>query len=181
MIDQNDWRLTSGPVRGREEELKNIPLYYIPFRPWTKQWDHEHCVFCWAKFYLHPECLQEGYCTRPVHTRDADWICPECYQDFKELFRWRKVEPDSLEEAVARIRYMEECFDGLTDCWREDPAELSQGMLGLLRQYYEGGQWLRDFELDERELLPPDLKRGVLAEDAVYNFLAEVDSHAPIG
>ena len=71
-----------------EEELKNIPLYFIPFEPFSEQWDHEHCAFCWAKFYLHEGSLQEGYCTRPENSRDADWICPECYEDFKEMFGW---------------------------------------------------------------------------------------------
>ena len=88
MIAKDDWRLTAGPIRGREEELKHIPLYYIPFQPLSDSWDHEHCVFCWAKFFLHPECLQEGYCTRPQNSRDADWICPDCYEDFKEIFGW---------------------------------------------------------------------------------------------
>ena len=88
MIEKDDWRLTAGPVLGNKEKLKNIPLYYIPFQPLSENWDHEHCAFCWAKFYLHEECLQEGYCTRPQNSRDADWICPECYEDFKEMFGW---------------------------------------------------------------------------------------------
>lgn len=88
MIEKDDWRLTTGPISGREEELKDIPLYYIPFQPLSDRWDHEHCVFCWAKFYRHPEYLQEGYCTRPLNSPDADWICPECYEDFKQMFGW---------------------------------------------------------------------------------------------
>ena len=88
MIEKDDWRLVAGPVIGNEEAFKNIPLYYIPFQPLSENWDHEHCAFCWAKFYLHEECLQEGYCTRPQNSRDADWICPECYEDFKEMFGW---------------------------------------------------------------------------------------------
>ena len=88
MIEKDDWRLVAGPVSGREEELKDIPLYCIPFQPLSENWDHAHCVFCWAKFYLHEECLQEGYCTRPQNCRDADWICPKCYEDFKEMFGW---------------------------------------------------------------------------------------------
>lgn len=88
MVEKDDWRLTAGPVCGHEERLKNIPLYYIPFQPLSRQWDHEHCAFCWDKFYLHEECLQEGYCTRPQNEPGAYWICPACYEDFKELFGW---------------------------------------------------------------------------------------------
>lgn len=88
MVEKDDWRLVAGPVCGREEALRHIGLYYIPFQPLSARWDHEHCVFCWAKFYLHPECLQAGYCTAPENTPGADWICPECYEDFKEMFDW---------------------------------------------------------------------------------------------
>jgi hypothetical protein len=47
-----------------------------------------------------------------------------------------------------------------------------QGYLQELVRYYESGQWLQDYELDEAGRLPRDLKRGVLSQDAVYNFLA---------
>jgi len=78
MIEKDDWRLVAGPVSGCEEELKNIPLYYIPFQPLSDKWDHEHCAFCWAKFYLHEECLQEGYCTRPQNSRNATKTSRRC-------------------------------------------------------------------------------------------------------
>ena len=48
-------------------------------------------------------------------------------------------------------------------------------MLNTLILYYEGGQWLKDYEADEKGLLPENLKRGVLSEDGVYNLIAELD------
>ena len=71
---------------------------------------------------------------------------------------------ENLEEAIRRIQRMEEIFDAL----QADPDHPS---LGELVRYYEGGQWLRDYELDEQGLLPNDLKRGVLSQDGVYNLL----------
>ena len=47
-------------------------------------------------------------------------------------------------------------------------------MLRRLRRYYEGGQWLRDYALDEAGLLPRQLKRGVLSQDGVYDLLTEL-------
>ena len=37
----------------------------------------------------------------------------------------------------------------------------------------DSGQWLKDFEADEKGKLPANLKRGVLSEDGLYNLLAE--------
>ena len=79
------------------------------------------------------------------------------------------------EEAICRIRQMEALFDALQhpDA-KADPRFAEQ--LQTLMQYYENGLWLQDYRLDELGQLPADLKRGVLSEDGVYNFLAEQDS-----
>ena len=58
--------------------------------------------------------------------------------------------------------------------FREDASVKEE--MQILLQYYEGGQWLRDYELDEAGLLPHTLKRGVLSEDAVYNFLTRIEN-----
>ena len=71
---------------------------------------------------------------------------------------------ETLTETIRRIRQMEEIYDAV----RADPGHPS---LGELVRYYESGQWLRDYELDEQGLLPPDLKRGVLSQDGIYDLL----------
>ena len=73
---------------------------------------------------------------------------------------------------------MEVYFDTLSSVARNNPQILKedvnlQKMLYELTSYYESGQWLQDFEADERGELPKDLKRGVLSEDGVYNLLSE--------
>ena len=45
--------------------------------------------------------------------------------------------------------------------------------LFTLEAYYTSPAWRTDFEADEAGLLPPDLKRGVLSEDGIYNLLEE--------
>lgn len=74
-----------------------------------------------------------------------------------------------MKEAIDRIRRMEEIFDTL----RADPSRTD--LRRELTAYYEGGQWLRDYELDERGLLPKDLKQGILSQDGVYNFLSDTE------
>ena len=86
-----------------------------------------------------------------------------------------------MEETISRITRMEQCFDALCVAAAENPERLRKDSelmkeLRELTEYYENGQWLRDYELDERGQLPADLKRGVLAQDAVYDLL---DSLSP--
>lgn len=89
-----------------------------------------------------------------------------------------------IRETIERIQTMEQSFDMLQKAEGENPDTLRENvelreMLRLLRRYYEGGQWLRDYELDEQGLLPRDLKRGVLSQDGVYDFLERMEKIVP--
>ena len=70
-------------------------------------------------------------------------------------------------DAILRIREMESRFDRLL-ADSPEPDDLS-----VLLDYYENGQWLQDYRLDEQGLLPSDLKRGILSEDGFYNYLQQ--------
>lgn len=74
---------------------------------------------------------------------------------------------------------MEQCFDRLQEAVHRDPTAIDndpvlQTLLSELLEYYEGGQWLHDYALDEQGGLPVGLKRGVLSQDAVFDFLTEI-------
>ena len=86
MIEKNDWRL-----QGQEEYMMRRKLKKSPFFQWSKTWDHEHCEFCSAKFSSHTDDSHEGYITAD-HRRT--WICPECFEDFKEMFGWELVDTE---------------------------------------------------------------------------------------
>ena len=90
----------------------------------------------------------------------------------------RCTSSETIQTAIDRIKQMEECLDVLQQAHpseiRKDPA--LRKLLEDLIQYYQGGQWLQDYELDEQGLLPRNLKRGVLAQDAVYDFLDGLDT-----
>ena len=79
-------------------------------------------------------------------------------------------------DQLARISAMEERLNRAAgalcrlDAALADLETLRQDV-AVLAAYYEGPLWRADFEADERGLLPPDLRRGVLSEDAVYDFL----------
>lgn len=86
-----------------------------------------------------------------------------------------------MTEQIKRIIKMELYFDCLLKAaainahWIFSEVPL-QEMLQELTHYYENGQWMQDFQADERGELPADLKRGILSEDGIYNFLEELDS-----
>ena len=65
-------------------------------------------------------------------------------------------------DIIQRIEYMESLYD-MALATGQVPREL--------REYYENGQWLRDYEADERGELPVTLKRGVLSQDGLWNLL----------
>ena len=77
---------------------------------------------------------------------------------------------------IERIKWMEQRFnnalaaikDGSADSLKaikEDVAELSK--------YYGSELWKQDFATDEAGKLPPNLKRGVLSEDGIWNLLSD--------
>ena len=83
-----------------------------------------------------------------------------------------------LQETIERIQWLEHCLDELQKAAKADPALIRES--GRLKEYFqnliqyiESGQWLRDYELDEKGYLPHNLKRGILAQDMLYNFLEE--------
>mgnify|MGYP003295759514 FL=1 len=49
--------------------------------------------------------------------------------------------------------------------------------LNNLLDYYENGLWLADYEIDEKGLLPAGLKRGILSQDGVYDFLTDINDY----
>ena len=70
-------------------------------------------------------------------------------------------------DIIERITHMEALYDRA-----RETGQIPQALL----DYYESGQWLKDYEADERGDLPRDLKRGVLSQDGLWNLLAEPES-----
>ena len=90
---------------------------------------------------------------------------------------------DSAEitERIRRIIEMESRYDRIILALHAagvcpDRLDSIRNDVYALSEYYEGSLWREDFEADEAGLLPPDLKRGVLSEDGVYDLLSEYDS-----
>ena len=81
-------------------------------------------------------------------------------QTYRRFYRLDRIE---------RVEKYERLFDEATACPDEEK-------LRLLEAYYTSGEWREDYESDERGELPPDLKRGVLSQDALYDLLGRLDN-----
>ena len=71
---------------------------------------------------------------------------------------------EAFNAASAAVRALSDALDGY---------EEAREALDRLTEYYESPLWREDFEADEAGLLPPDLKRGVLGEDGLWDLLEE--------
>ena len=74
-------------------------------------------------------------------------------------------------DRIERVEHYERLFDEAQSS--PDPEKLA-----ALNAYYTSGEWLEDYEADERGELPPDLKRGVLSQDGLYDLLERMKADA---
>lgn len=84
-------------------------------------------------------------------------------------------------DIIARVQQMEQYMDEVSDALKNRPAELNNNgdvrkKVAILTNYMDSGQWLADYEADERGELPVDLKRGVLSQDGLYNLICDVEA-----
>ena len=84
----------------------------------------------------------------------------------------------SSRKQIERITYFENILDEVHAAIEEleqarERLEELQPKVDELAGYYESRQWRKDFADDEKGLLPADLKRGILSEDAIYDLLSE--------
>lgn len=82
-------------------------------------------------------------------------------------------------EVIGRVQQMEQYMDEVSRALQTSPNKIKKDKalcrkIETLAQYIDSGQWLADYEADERGELPPGLKRGVLSQDALCNLLSEV-------
>ena len=69
----------------------------------------------------------------------------------------------NLDDANSVIRKLREALDEYSD---------AQQKIAELKDYYSG-DWMQDYEADAAGLLPRELKRGVLSEDAVFDLISD--------
>ena len=82
MQEPKDWRLTN-----QKRYLNEKVLCWKRYQSANPDNDHDHCEFCFVKFIEgnRQNTLQEGYTTLDGYY----WICSSCYEDFKDIFKWK--------------------------------------------------------------------------------------------
>ena len=85
------------------------------------------------------------------------------------------------EKLLSRVKRMEKSYDKVSAAATElasalDAFDRLQADIRRLEKYQSSGQWLRDYEADERGEIPSGTKRGVLSEDGLYNLLSDIDA-----
>lgn len=85
-----------------------------------------------------------------------------------------------LNKIIERVSQMEQYMDEVSEALRTGPNKIKEDSVlckkvKILTDYMDSGQWLADYEADERGELPKDLKRGVLSQDGLYNLLCEME------
>ena len=112
----------------------------------------------------HSETEEPLVVYRALYGEGGLWVRPaemwneQVNRDGKTYHRFYRI--DSIE----RVEKYERLFD-------EAAASHDLDKLRLLDAYYTSGEWREDYEAEERGELPPELKRGVLSQDALYDLL----------
>ena len=81
-----------------------------------------------------------------------------------------------IEDVINRINEMEFIFDRLQDNIEHKDENWYKDLLNYLITYYQSDLWKYDYQMDELGLLPSDLKRGILSEDGIYNFITSIEN-----
>jgi hypothetical protein len=76
----------------------------------------------------------------------------------------------AMEEKLNRCRAALDAVETALDAFDDVQQDLAD-----LEAYYGSDDWFSDLAADERGELPPDLLRGVLSQDAIYDLLEDAD------
>ena len=77
---------------------------------------------------------------------------------------------------IERIKWMEQRYNNALAAIKDGAAVSLKAVkedIAELSKYYGSELWKQDFAADEAGKLPPDLNRGVLSEDGIWNLLSD--------
>jgi hypothetical protein len=93
-----DWRLRHLET---QPYLRGVAFIRKPYKAYSPGWGHDHCVACWVTLaepgIKGADIIHEGYATTADFVRgaDYDWVCPECFELFREPMLWKELAKNS--------------------------------------------------------------------------------------
>lgn len=78
---------------------------------------------------------------------------------------------DRIKEMESYLDEVSEAIKGLSDALT-DYLDVREKYYKL-EEYYESEKWMEDFEADEDGMIPRRIKRGVLAEDTLFDLITD--------
>lgn len=75
----------------------------------------------------------------------------------------------AMEAALDRTAAAVQALDAAIDRYETIRIDIDR-----LTDYLDSGAWREDYEADEAGLVPQNMKRGVLSEDALFNLLGDI-------
>ena len=90
----DDWRID---LLSACKDLQGARLRRKSWSAPRPGWDHDHCSVCTAKIWDKADICKgeftEGYATGEDFKLgvDYEWVCIECFRDFKERMGWQDV------------------------------------------------------------------------------------------
>jgi hypothetical protein len=89
MDPARQWRVNNA------KHLQGLELQFRPYTAWSRDWDHDHCAACWAKFsaFGDSDIRQEGYAIGPDYPKGTgyEWVCQQCFADLKTEMGWTSL------------------------------------------------------------------------------------------
>lgn len=173
-------------VREAKEELGIVlkpesGVLFASFLSDVPSWENPGFLDVWM---FQADIPAENLVLQPEEVSEARWAAADDIRRMIdsgafvpcETYAFHQFLPDCgplpLAVAIARIKYMEAVLDRVL---ASDDLAAMKHELAILESYYFGPLWMEDYHADELGRLPPDLKRGVLAEDTVYDLFTEID------
>lgn len=92
-----------------------------------------------------------------------------------KVYQWCYADNERLQRIIKMERYFDELLeDNFKNSELLRTSKILQDKINALKEYYQSGVWLEDYECDERGELPKNLKRGILSQDSLYDFFSEI-------
>lgn len=85
---ETDWRLLN--YEGYNSALDGKEFEFKKFKSLQSN-DHDHCILCW-QMISDDNCNEgegEGYYCYNEQTKQSNWICKNCFNEFHQKFGWK--------------------------------------------------------------------------------------------